>query len=71
MVQLAIGMKRKITSMVKDCCLSLNGLQTKVDLYVIPLGSYDVFIGMDWLDAHFVVVDFHNKMIMCLNDSGN
>ena len=51
MVQIDISMKRKITSMVKGCCLSLNGMQTKVDLDVIPLGSYDVLIGMDWFDC--------------------
>ena len=32
----------------------MNGLVTCVDLNVLPLGSYDVLIGMDWLEAHRV-----------------
>ena len=28
----------------------MNGMKTFVDLNIIPLGSYDVLIGMDWLD---------------------
>ena len=28
----------------------MNVLKTFVDLNAMPLGSYDVLIGMDWLD---------------------
>lgn len=57
--------------MVKGCHLSLNGMKTEVYLDVIPLGSYDVLIGMDWLETHYSMVDYHSKMTMCLVDSGN
>jgi hypothetical protein len=30
--------KRKINEMVKTCPLEINGLRTKVDLNIIPLG---------------------------------
>ena len=30
----------------------MNGWLTCVDMNVIPLGSYDVLIGMDWLEVH-------------------
>ena len=32
----------------------MNGLVTYVDMNVLPLGSYDFLIGMDWLEAHRV-----------------
>ena len=35
----------------------MSGLVTCVDLNVLPLGSYDVLIGMDWLEAHGVKID--------------
>ena len=63
-------MKRKITSKVKECCLNLNGLKTKVDLDIIPSKSYDVSIGINCSDAYFVVLDYLNNMIMCMDDSG-
>jgi hypothetical protein len=70
-VQLATGAKRKINEMVKACPLEMNGLRTKVDLNIIPLGSYDCLIGMDWLDEHHVVLDCYNKAFTCLDEQGN
>ena len=71
LVQLATGAKRKITKFVKVCILEINGMKTFEDLNIIPLGSYDVLIGMDWLDAHHAVLDFHNKTYTCLGEEGN
>ena len=44
---------------------------TCVDLNVLPLGSYDVLIGMDWLEAHRVKLDCYNKNFECMNEEGN
>jgi hypothetical protein len=41
-----------------------------MDLNIIPLGSYDILIGMDWLDKHHVVLYFHNKTFACLDGNG-
>ena len=52
LVHLAIGIKRNVSEVVEKCLLVMNGLVTCVDLNVLPLGSYDVFIGIDWLEYH-------------------
>jgi hypothetical protein len=70
LVQLATGAKRKINDLVKYCLLDMNGLSTKVYLNIIPLGSYDCLIGMDWLEKHDVVLDYYNKTITCLDEEG-
>jgi len=57
LVQLAMRAKRKINELVKDCPIDMNGLNTKVDVNIIPLGSYDCLIGMDWLEKHHDVPD--------------
>ena len=44
---------------------------TCVDLNVLPLGSYDVLIGMDWLEGHRVKLDCYNKTFECMNEKGN
>ena len=67
-VQLAMGAKRTINELVKDCPIDMNGLNTKVDVNVIPLGSYDCLIGMDWLGKHHVVLYYYNKTITCLDE---
>ena len=47
--------------MVEKCPLEMDGLVTYADLNVIPLGSYDILIGMNWLEAHRVNIDYFNK----------
>ena len=49
----------------------MNGLVTCVYLNVLPLGSYDVLIGMDWLEAHREKPDCYNKTFECLDEEGN
>ena len=52
LVQLATGMKRTVSKIVKDCEVNLNGFSTKVNVKIQPLGSYDVLISMDALGLH-------------------
>jgi len=71
LVQLATGTKRKVTDFVKCCALDMNGFISQADLNILPLGSYDVLIGMDWLEKHTVLLDFYDKSFSCIDDKGN
>jgi DNA-binding beta-propeller fold protein YncE len=71
LVQLAIEAKRKINEMVKECPMKMNGMNTKADLNIIPLGSYDYLIGMDWLDKNHYVLECYNKSFSFLDEEGN
>ena len=33
----------------------------------LPLGSYDLLIGMDWLEQHKVILNCYDKTFTCLN----
>ena len=68
LVQLATGTKRKVSEVVEKCPLVMNGWVTYVDLNVLPLGSYDVLIGMDWLEEHRAIFDCYHKTFECLNE---
>ena len=48
----------------------MNQLETSVNLNVLPLGSYDVLIGMDWLEQHRVVLNYFDKTFTCVNNEG-
>jgi hypothetical protein len=50
LVQLATREKRKTNEMTKACPMNMNGLCINIDLNIIPLGSYDFLIDMDWLE---------------------
>jgi hypothetical protein len=70
LVQLATRTNRKINELVKDFPVDMNGHNTKVDVKIISLGSYDCLIGMDWLEKNHVVLDCYNKTITCLDEKG-
>ena len=71
LVQLAIGTKRKVSEVVEKFPLVMDGSVTYVDLNVLPLGSYDILIGMDWLKVHRVKLDCYNKNFECMDEEGN
>jgi hypothetical protein len=71
LVQLATGTKRKVTELVKSCSVDMKGMSTKAELNILPLGSYDCLIGMDWLDQHHALLDCRNKRFTCLDEEGN
>jgi hypothetical protein len=56
--------------MVMGYSIILNGVNTNADLNIIPLGSYDILIGMDWLDKHHVVLYCNNNTFTCVDDKG-
>ena len=45
-------------------------MNTMVNVNVLPLGYYDLLIGMDWIEQHRAKVDCFNKSLTCLNEQG-
>jgi hypothetical protein len=39
-------------------------------LNILPLGSYDMLIGMDWLVYHKTKLDRYHKTLECVNEGG-
>jgi hypothetical protein len=57
--------------MVNTCPMEMNGLCTKDDLNIIPLGLYDFPIGMDFLDGNHAILDYYNKAFTYLHEEVN
>jgi len=57
LVNLATITKRKINKLVKDCVMNMDGFNTKENLNIISLGSYDCVIGMDWMDMNHTILE--------------
>ena len=56
----------------EDCQEDHQSMVVEVaDMNVLPLGSYDVLIGMDWLEAHKVKLDYYNKTFEYMDEEGN
>ena len=43
----------------------------QINLNILPLGSYDILIGMDWLEQHHVMLDCLHKSILCTDSQEN
>jgi hypothetical protein len=41
-----------------------------VNLNILPLGYYDLIIGMDWLAAHKTKLEYYSKTLECENEEG-
>jgi hypothetical protein len=70
LVQLATSTKRKITEAIPACQLMLGEFLTQATLNILPLGSYDLLIGMDWLATHKARLDCYHKTLDCVSKEG-
>jgi hypothetical protein len=70
LVQLAIGAKIKVVEVVLACQFIMDGFPTQATLNVLPLGSYDLLIGMDLLATYKTKLDCYHKTLECENKEG-
>jgi hypothetical protein len=69
-VEMTSGAKQKVGGNVTGCILNLGEFVTRANLYVTILGSYDVVIGMDWLESHEVILNCKTKRLSLVDDEG-
>ena len=62
--------KQKVGGRVTGCALNLGEFVTRVILYVMILGSYDVVIGKDWLETHEAILNCKMKRLSLVDDEG-
>jgi hypothetical protein len=48
----------------------VNGLSTQTTLNILPLGSYNMMLGMDWLVFHKAKLDYYNNTLECEDEEG-
>ena len=68
--QLDTGAKRQVMNFVENCTVTMDQFETSVKFNVLPLGSYDMLIGMDWLEKHTMVLNCFDKTFTCINSDG-
>ena len=69
-MQLATWTMRRVHHWVRDYTFDFNGMHTSFNLNVLPLGSYNMILGMDSLFIRRTKVDFCDKAIKFLDDDG-
>ncbi|KAI3776587.1 hypothetical protein L1987_46373 [Smallanthus sonchifolius] len=69
-VEVANGDSLTIDSIIHECSLELNDHTFPINLVPMPLGSFDIIIGMDWLSNHHAEVICFEKCIQIPLPSG-
>jgi hypothetical protein len=70
LVRLSTGTKRKVEEVIPSCQFIMGGFPTQATLNILPLGSYDLLISMDWLVAYKNKLDCYHKTLECVNEEG-
>jgi hypothetical protein len=60
-----------VAEVIEACPIQMEGFWTQADLNVLPLDSYDVLLGMDWLAANKSKLKFYEKTLECEYEEGN
>jgi hypothetical protein len=69
-IEMELGAKQNVGGKVTNCSINLGDFVMKVNLYVTILGSYDIVIGMDWLESHDVILNYKMKQLSLIYDLG-
>nr|GEZ49855.1 putative reverse transcriptase domain-containing protein [Tanacetum cinerariifolium] len=62
-VELADGRISETNIVLRGCTLGLLGYPFTIDLMPIELGSFDVIIGMDWLEKYHTLIVCDEKVV--------
>ncbi|GJU44479.1 putative reverse transcriptase domain-containing protein [Tanacetum coccineum] len=62
-VELANGKIIGVNTIIRGCTLNFMNHTFNIDLMPVPLGSFDVIIGMDWLTKYHGVIICDEKII--------
>ena len=58
-----LGIRARIGMICRGCELKISGILLTVDLRVIDMSEFDVILGMDWLTAYRVVIDYEHRRV--------
>ena len=62
-IEMASGAKQKVGGRVTGYILNLGEFVTRANLDITILGSYDIVIGMDWLESLEVILNYKTKWL--------
>nr|GEY61560.1 putative reverse transcriptase domain-containing protein [Tanacetum cinerariifolium] len=65
-VKLVDGKIIGVNTILRGCTLDFLNHPFNIDLMPVPLGSFEVIIGMDWLREYHAVIVFNEKIVRVL-----
>ena len=65
-----IGIRARIGMICRGCELEISGTLLTVDLRIMDMSEFDVMLGMDWLTAYRVVIDYERRRVTAYTQDG-
>ena len=65
-----LGIRARIRTICRGCELEISRILLTVDLRIMDMSEFDVILGMDWLTAYRVVIDFEHRRVTAYTQDG-
>ena len=65
-----LGIRARIRMIGRGCELEISGTLLTVDLRIMDMSKFDVLLGIDWLIAYKVVIDFERRRVTAYTQDG-
>ena len=65
-----LGTRVSVNLICRDCELEISVILLTVDLRVMDMLESDVILGMDWLTAYRVVIDYERRRVTAYTSDG-
>ena len=69
-VSSSLGIRVRIGIICRGCELEISGTLLTVDLRIMDMSEFDVILGMDWLTAYKVVIDWKRRRVTSYTQDG-
>ena len=61
----------RVDKICRDCESEISWILLMMDLWVVDISDFDVIIGMDWLTAHRVIIDYDRRRVTTYTHNGS
>ena len=65
-----LGIRLGIGMICRGCELEISGILLTVDLRVMDMSKFNVILGMDWLTAYRIVIDYERRRVTAYTQDG-
>ena len=66
----SLGTRVSVDLICRGCELEISGIMLTVDLRVMDMSEFYVILGMDWLTAYRVVIDYECRRVTAYTQDG-
>ena len=65
-----LGIRARIGMICRGCELEISGTLLTVDLRIMDMSEFDAILGMDWLTAYRVIIDYERRRVTAYTQDG-